>query len=240
MSQSLHEQVFEYVRSRIRSGEFSVGDQIPTENELASILKVSRPTVRHALESLVRQGFLIRLKGRGTFVTQPKVEHKSTSFITGYRAESAKNNRAVYTRVLDLKVVKPEEHVAKALELAEGEKVTRLIRLRNLENDPKNAPVVYSVLYVPFRLFPEMSKVNFVNASFYEILTEKGLEVMHSYKKLEVVPPSKEIAAELTISPFEPVIFVTAKGLTKSMVPVEYTESYYPAGTSSFLIENHR
>ena len=48
MSKALHMQVSEYIRSRIESGEYAIGSQIPTENELASLLSVSRPTVRQA------------------------------------------------------------------------------------------------------------------------------------------------------------------------------------------------
>ena len=49
-----------------------------------------------------------------------------------------------------------------------------------------------------------------------------------------------EVAARLGISAFEPVIFITSTGRTAAGQPVEYAESYYPAGSSSFLIEVHR
>lgn len=240
MSKALHTQVAEYIRSRIVSGEYAVGSQIPTENELASRLGVSRPTVRQALERLTYEGFLIRVKGRGTFVTLPKVVHESTSFITGYRAESKKNNRIMHTQVLELRVEKASEHVAEALELPINAKVTKLTRLRYLENYNNNAPVVHTTLYVPYKLFPDMEKIDFTDASFYEVLASRSLDVRHASKKLEVVPTSPEIAARLEISPFEPTIFITSSGRTEAMVPIEYTESYYPAGTSSFLIEIHR
>ena len=65
-------------------------------------------------------------------------------------------------------------------------------------------------------------------------------EVRHASRKLEVVPTPPDIAASLRISPFEPAVFITSCGRTASMTPVEYAESYYPAGSSSFLIEIHR
>ena len=117
MSKALHMQVSEYIRSRIESGEYAIGSQIPTENELASLLSVSRPTVRQALDRLANDGYLVRIKGRGTFVAQPKVVHESTTFITGYRAESEKNHRKVRTRVLDLAVERAPEAAARELQL---------------------------------------------------------------------------------------------------------------------------
>lgn len=240
MAQALHAQAAEYIQSRILSGEYPVGSQIPTENELAALLGISRPTVRQALESLANEGFLTRVKGRGTFVTRPKVVHESTAFITGYRAESRKHGRTLRTKVLALWEEVAPEHVAEALGLRPGDAVTCLIRLRHLEGYNQNAPVVYTIVYVPCALFPDMCSVDFTDASLYEILAEKGLEVRHASRKLEVVPTPPDIAASLRISPFEPAVFITSCGRTASMTPVEYAESYYPAGSSSFLIEIHR
>ncbi len=240
MSKPLHEQASEYIRSRIESGEYPVGSQIPTENELTALLGVSRPTLRLALDRLTHSGYLMRIKGKGTFVTQPKVMHQSTSFITGYRAESEKNHQVVRTKVLEIAVERACEHVAAALDIAINTKVTKLVRLRHLEGYNNNAPVLYTVLYVPYKLFPDMEKIDFTDISFYDVLAKRNLEVKHAMRKLEVVPPPAEVAAQLNISAFEPTIFISSIGKTATNVPVEYTESYYPAGSSSFLIEVHR
>lgn len=240
MGNALYLQVCDYIQSRIASGEYPVGSQIPTEHELATRLSVSRPTVRQALDKLSREGYLIRVQGKGTFVSQPKIVHESTTFITGYRAESEKKHRKMFTKVLGLQVQKSPEHVARALELSGNEKVTCLIRLRHLENYRNNAPVVYTVLYVPCRLFPQMNTLDFTNVSFYDVLHTRNLDVRRASRKLEVIPPPPEVAAALEISPFEPVVFITSQGRMENGIPVEYTESYYPAGSSSFLIEVER
>ena len=240
MAQALHEQAAEYIRGRIQSGEYPVGSQIPTENELCALLGVSRPTLRQALDTLAREGWLMRVKGRGTFVTEPKVAHESTRFVTGSRAESEKNHRTLRTRVLDLAVERAPEAAARELQLPAGAKVTRLVRLRHLEGYRNNAPVVYTTLYVPHKLFPDMAQLDFTDLSFYEVMAGRGLVVRHASRRLEVVLPPAEVAAQLEISPFEPTILITSTGLTGDGKRVEYTESYYPAGSSSFLIEVDR
>lgn len=240
MAKSLHEQAAEYVRARILSGEYPVGGQIPTENELCALLGVSRPTLRQALDALAREGWLLRVKGKGTFVTEPKVNHDSTRFITGYRAESERNHRTLRTQVVALTVERAPEVAARALGLTAGAKVTRLVRLRHLEGYRGNAPVVYTTVYVPCKLFPDMDRLDFTDLSFYEVLADRGLEVRHASRQLEVVPPSAEVAARLEISPFEPVILITSTGTTGDGRRVEYAESYYPAGSSRFLIEVNR
>ncbi|WP_313277248.1 FadR/GntR family transcriptional regulator [Timonella senegalensis] len=65
---NLIELAVEQLRSRIRSGEWKVGERIPTEPLLVELLGVGRNTVREAVQSLVHSGLLIRRQGSGTYV----------------------------------------------------------------------------------------------------------------------------------------------------------------------------
>jgi len=233
-------QIAEQLRTRIASGQYPVGSRIPTENELAQSLGVSRPTVRHALDLLTAEERLVRVKGSGTFVAQPKLVHESTSFVTGYREESRKKNRILHTKVICLHTEKVSERVGEALHLGTNEMVTRLTRTRYLENMYDNAPVVYTTVYVPLRLFPDMSRLDFTANSFYDALDSRDLSVVHASRRLEIVMPPAEVTAELAITPFEPAAYITSCGSTKDKLVVEYTESYYPASRSSFQIEINR
>lgn len=237
MPTSLHEQAADYIRARIASGEYALGAQIPTEKELCARLGVSRPTLRQALDALTREGYLARIKGRGTFVTEPKITHESTSFLAGYREESERSHRTLRTRVLDIGVVRATEAVSAALELPAGARVTRLARLRHLEGYRDNAPVVYTTLYVPCKLFPDMAGLDFTDLSFYGVLADRGLAVRRASRRLEVVVPPAEVTAALGISPFEPTVFITSVGRMADGRPIEYAESHYPAAGSRFLIE---
>lgn len=59
--------------SRLRAGEWAVGDQIPSENELARQYGVSRVTIQRTLRELVFAGIVVRSAGAGTFVTSLRV-----------------------------------------------------------------------------------------------------------------------------------------------------------------------
>lgn len=240
MAKALHEQAAEYIRTRIQNGTYPVGAQIPTENELTELLGISRPTLRLALERLTQEGLLMRVKGKGTFVRQPKVLHESTRFITGYRAEAEKHHCTMRTRVLELTVQPSEAHVSAALGLTKEEKVTCLTRLRHLEGSSSQAPVLYTTVFVPYSLFPDMETLDFTDLSFYDVLSQRKMDVRRAVRHLEVVMPPAEVSAALGLSAFEPCIFISSTGYTASGVAVEYAESYYPASTSSFLIEVNR
>lgn len=240
MSTPIYHQIAGRIRAEIVSGAYPLDSRLPTEHELAGQMGVSRPTVRQALDLLAREGLVVRVKGSGTFVSQPKLVHESTSFISGYREESRKKHRMLRTRVVCLQEELADDRVAEALRIAPGSLVTRLTRVRHLENVYGNAPVVYTTVYVPVELFPDMPKTDFTDASLYEKLEAMGRSVVHASRRLEVVMPPAEVTAGLCITAFEPVIYIVSRGLTHSGLVVEYSESYYPASRSSFRIEVDR
>ena len=88
MPQPRYLQIVQQLRDRIQNGEYPPNTRIPTENELSVSMGVSRPTVRQALNLLEQEGRLTRVKGSGTYVTEPKIQHESTRFLIGYQEES--------------------------------------------------------------------------------------------------------------------------------------------------------
>lgn len=240
MAQALYLRIADLLRERIADGQYPLGSRIPTENELAAQLSVSRPTVRQALDLLAREGRLSRVKGSGTFVCAPKLIHESTSFVTGYREETRKKHRVLKTVVVHLGTEKADDQVAEALKLKPGQPVTRLTRIRHLENVNNNAPVVYTTVYIPCKFFPDMATLDFTDLSLYDSLDQRGLSVVRASRRLEVVMPPDEIAAGLSISSFEPTILIRSQGILITGQVIEYSVSYYPAGCSSFQIEIQR
>ncbi len=70
-SEVKHRLIYEHIHGGILAGEYSVGERIPTEEELADRFETSRVTVARALHDLERQGFLLRRRGSGSFVRMP-------------------------------------------------------------------------------------------------------------------------------------------------------------------------
>lgn len=64
----LYQQIKDLLLDRIAHGELATGDVIPSEAQLGAAFQVSRLTVRQALYELRIEGYVIREKGRGTFV----------------------------------------------------------------------------------------------------------------------------------------------------------------------------
>ncbi len=66
----LYHQLADLLTARIRAGEYGVGDRIPSEHQLAAAFGIGRPTVRQAIDVLVRRRMLVRRRGSGTYVAE--------------------------------------------------------------------------------------------------------------------------------------------------------------------------
>lgn len=75
----LYERIIQQIEKRILSGELHVGDQLPSERELALQFGVSRTAVREAIKILSQKGLLLCQTGRGTFVADQTFRAASSS-----------------------------------------------------------------------------------------------------------------------------------------------------------------
>jgi GntR family transcriptional regulator len=135
-----------HLRESIRSGALKPGDPVPPESQLCQQFSVSRTTVRHALSRLVFEGLIERHRGRGSFVTEPRLEH-SKPFLSFEEEMRARGARTAI-KLLDMRTEVAEGKVAEKLGLAEGMKIVVLERLRFV-----NGQVVgYEIRYLPQRI----------------------------------------------------------------------------------------
>ena len=75
----LYQQVKDDIRAAIESGKYKTNEKIPPEPELSAEYSVSRITVRRAVEELCAEGYLVKMQGRGTFVSKPRIHRKFAS-----------------------------------------------------------------------------------------------------------------------------------------------------------------
>src|SRR5205085_10711755 len=108
--------------------QLAVGEAIPSERLLSSELGVSRLTVRAALDELVREGLLVRRRGSGTFVSEPKIAQELT--LTSFTDDMRRRGMTPGSRTLDLKVVPAGARLGRLLHVSPSEAVVVAKRLR--------------------------------------------------------------------------------------------------------------
>src|SRR5213083_2492228 len=101
-----------------------VGVAIPSERRLSSDLGVSRLTLRAAVEDLVRDGFLVRRHGSGTFVSHPKIAQQLT--LTSFSEDMRRRGMVPDSRTIDLENIHAGPQVARALNSSPDARVFRI------------------------------------------------------------------------------------------------------------------
>jgi GntR family transcriptional regulator len=132
-----------HLRESIRNGDLKPGNPIPPESHLCQQYSVSRTTVRQALSRLVYDGLIVRHRGRGSFVAEPRLEH-SKPFLS-FEEEMLARGATTGIKLLDLRTELVKGRAAENLGLPEGTAVMVLERLRFV-----NGQVVgYEIRYLP-------------------------------------------------------------------------------------------
>jgi len=163
----LYFQVATRLQEMIESGEIPVGTRLENEIDLAEALRVSRPTMRRAVQYLVERGMLARRRGVGTQVVHPKVRRPLE--LSSLYDDLAKSSRAPRTEILAFKVVPASDVVAQALGIPEQTDVTWMERLRYADDEP--LALMHNAVPVDFvRFGPD----ELVHRGLYELLRESG------------------------------------------------------------------
>lgn len=177
----LYYQVEESLKKTIEEGKWKTGDSLPTEKELQQIYNVSRTTIRQALDLLVRKGMLIRIPGKGTFVSKNRIIHYIGT-ITSFTEEMYSRGMIPGTKVLEFVEVVAPPSIAKDLEIPENSPVVFLKRLRFANEEP----VAISEIYLPQDLIPGFLEEGLPEESLYNFLEKRyGLSFRETYETVE-------------------------------------------------------
>jgi len=159
----LYVQLETALRESIRRGTWAANEPLPSDRELAEQWRVSRCTVRQALDNLVRDGLIERRQGKGTFVVPEEVVR---DFI-GYYSFDGPGDEHIHqtSRILSFGPVNPPQKVAEYLRVMPGVEVPHL-RLVRMVNE---RPVLLLVSYMSPR---ECAGLTAEDVTAYPVLTE--------------------------------------------------------------------
>ena len=177
------------------------------------------------------------MRGRGSYVTKPKVLQQYTQFIESYNYEMEKKGLVPATRVLEISLTYPGPAVQKQLGLEADRKIVKLQRLRSVFENGVGKPIILTTVYFPYDLIPDVFQYDFEKQSFYEILSRHGVEVRRGTRLLEIKSLSGSKAALFGLPDGSPCHYISSVGYDENDRPVEYSENYYPADRNKFIIE---
>ncbi|UCC75388.1 MAG: GntR family transcriptional regulator [Anaerolineales bacterium] len=220
--------------SQIVSGAWQAGDQIPTEKQLCQALDVSRSTVRKAFESLVRDGFVLRTPGKGTFVAARPMTHIRVPPL-GFHRTMTGRGYAVRSRVLQMQVISAPRDLIENLNLHQGAEILYIHRLRYL-ND---RPMVLSKNYLVHELCRGIENEDLRAGSLWAKLEAMlGRQVVGGIHTFYAVPATDDERELLQLPENVPMLMSVGINYLDDGTPFERAEVKI-TGDSGFLVARH-
>jgi GntR family transcriptional regulator len=199
-----------------------VGDAIPSERQLGIDLGVSRLTVRAALDELVREGYLVRRRGAGTFVAEPKVAKGIN--INSFSDDMRERGMQPASRTLDLSVIPAGARLGRILHVSPAEPVVAVKRLRLADGEP----MAIELLHVRQALVPGMTASDLEQNSFYDLLASRyDLSIIGGSQTIEPTVTNEEESSALGVPLHSPALLLERVTQSASGDIVEFTSSTY-------------
>lgn len=228
----LYHQLKVIIKKKIEKKILVPGNIIPSEKELCDTYKISRATVRQALQELKKEGLLNRVRGKGTFIAQPKLDQVLED-VYGYNKNMLHQGVKPSSVVISQKLIIPSKEIAKFLNLSTDEKVVFLERIRKADS----MVLMLDKAYIPSKLCPGLESMD-ISGSLYKILIEKYNHILVRAKEsLELATADKYIAKHLGISKGTAIIYKLRKSYTKDNTPIEYSKQFIVGDKCRFVIE---
>lgn len=171
------------IKSRIASSEFAPGTAIPSESDLARHYGTTKLTVRNAIDGLADELVVVRLQGKGTFVSQGLADDGPSSHRPrGFRDAQGGLQHAPTVRVLENSVRAVGPYFSSVFDVPEEGDLYYVRRLNCIDGEPF---AIESTL-IPCDLFPGIADVDISIFSLYEYYALNGHEVVRATEELEV------------------------------------------------------
>ena len=233
-AEPLYLQIRRAILQSIHAGDLTPHQRVPSERELSEAMGISRMTVRQALQTLINDGYLYTVPGKGTFVGRdPKIE-QNLQRLSGFTEEVRAQGFRAGSRLLDIAVVPAEAYQARHLKVTEGTPLFRISRQRLVDS----VPVAVEHAYLITSKFPGLDQVDLEKHSLYAVLQgQYGAQLVRAEQWIEAREANAQVAPLLDITPGAPVLAMERVTYTHSGQPVEFVVSFYRADRFRLKVE---
>lgn len=224
----------------INDGTFKPGDIIPTEDELCNMFEISRTTVRQAIQELVAAGTVYRVKSKGTFVSEPKIERRlpqDNSYYNSHAMEEdvQKTGKTARTEIQEFKVIPVPPPLIPLGYHTDSGKVLCLCRVQYADD----VPFCRNTIYMNYDKFEYLlHNRDLYEKSMGEILSSReDTTVCRIVRTLEAQNAGKEEVEVLKIKSHSAVMKITSTRYNRKDEFIDHSIVYYRGDYCKFDIE---
>jgi len=219
----LYAQVEDVLASSILDGALASGSQLPTEDSLIERFAVSRTTVRTAIQHLASRGLVEVRRGKGTFVSPPKLTPNLTE-LSGFVEDMEALGHRATARLISTQTIPASAEVARHLALPTGGKVVCIERVR-LAN---GVPVSFDETYLPQAIGEQIITNDLEAQPIFSLLEQKyDIPLSEADYRLEAVSSTARVSAALEIAAGSPIFLIERTSYREGHQPIDYEKLHY-------------
>jgi GntR family transcriptional regulator len=234
-SEQLFLQIRRMVLRSIRGQELLPRQRMPSVNELSQNLGVSRMTVRQALQTLIQEGWLYTVPGKGTFVAERPYIEQNLQQLKGWTEEIRAQGKQPSTRIIGVESVPADRTTARYLNISLSDRVYRILRVRFADDFPLTVEKAFLVV----NRFPGLDQlIQQPQASLYGILRQTfSVNPTRAVQFLEAGEADQPTADLLGLNTGSPVLITERITYAAGSDPLEYVFSLARPGFVRYKTE---
>ncbi len=231
----IYYQLEEGIKELIENGTWTPGDMIPSERELSLKHGISRMTVRQAVNNLVNDGYLMRRRGKGTYVAVKKIE-QALKGLTSFSEDMRSRGMEPATKVIHFDILPAPARIGEQLKLKEGEEVYEIKRVRLADN----RPMALETMYISRALVPDLREEKVIGSIYEFIEKDKKMKISSGKQVLEASVARKAESEILDIKEGAPVLMIQRNSFLADGTPLEVVKSVYRGDRYKFSMDLER
>lgn len=216
---------------KIRQKQWIKDEMLPSENELATMYETSRETIRKALDLLVQDGLIQKVRGKGSVITGLNILDFPVSGLVSFKELATKMNLETKTVVTDLTCMKADGGLQSKLEVNQNEWIWKVVRTREISGEK----IILDIDYFNKKAVPELTK-EICEESIYNYLeNELGLTISFAKKEIVVEEPTDRDRQMMDLEGFSNVVVIKSKVYLDDASLFQYTESRHRPDKFKFV-----
>jgi GntR family transcriptional regulator len=209
---------------RERIAALRPGDGLPSDSELCAEFNVSRMTARNAMQRLAEEGLLVRLPGRGSYVSEPPA-HRRADRLMSFSSEMTRRGRVPSSTIVAREIRPAWRSAASELHLHEGEPLVFLRRVRSADGQP----IAVETTLLIGSLSPVVMAADLRHDSLHAVLAGAGWGLRRGTATVTAASATKDDARLLGVTRGDPMLVERRVILDGQGRPLEATETRYAA-----------
>ena len=223
---SLSGQAYRYLLGLIRDGVFRPGEQLPSQNELAAQLGISRSTLREALLKLEQQGLVVRRHGVGTFIAPGYGVRLASGLerLESILKTAARQGMQLGVDALQVEERPADEEQAALLQVEPGTMVTSVRRVLQAEG----TPIAYMHDVITASILPQTAIHESFNGSVLDALRQQpGLHISQATATIVAVNADTYLARQLGVNRRQALLLMEEQLFDDAGRVVEFSHNYF-------------